>query len=205
MSASTANGRTLGDALTILVLPPPTSSSAGVSSANTKKREQYDEPSEAIADLLPVVLPKKRKFVRAFIPKGDLQNDSAEYSVPTDRKESAEKESDLSEKKFSDQSAGKEESKGKSSLELSEGKGDASSDPNRVSTDKATTMRERLMVRLESLKEDNQRILRRRQEALVRHRDFLGLYEFALDRISRLNDLRDAPDAILPGNFPDSY
>jgi hypothetical protein len=35
--------------------------------------------------------------------------------------------------------------------------------------------------------------------------DFWGVYKYALEKVSNLNDLRDAPDAILPGNFPEPH
>ena len=56
--------------------------------------------------------------------------------------------------------------------------------------------------RLRRLQAENVRLVRKRRDVLLRHHDLWSVYEYGLERISRLNDLRDAPDAVLPGNFP---
>ena len=43
---------------------------------------------------------------------------------------------------------------------------------------------------------EDQRIQARQKQVEV-----WGIYKYALEKVSNLNDLRDAPDAILPGNF----
>lgn len=201
MSASSASGRTLGDALSILA-PPTSSGDNSGGSSEKKKRKQPDEPCEVIAELLPVVFNKKRKFV------GVSAVDRFAHSTAdtTQEQEEAVEGIDSSGKEKANQAGKEKETEGKKITQLV--KGDSTEN---VASSKVTSkmldsrMRAHLKARLERLKEDNQRVLDKRHEALARHRDFLGLYEYSLDRISRLNDLRDAPDAILPGNFPDSY
>lgn len=41
----------------------------------------------------------------------------------------------------------------------------------------------------------------RRVQARQKQTEFWGIYKYALEKVSNLNDLRDAPDAILPGNL----
>jgi len=50
------------------------------------------------------------------------------------------------------------------------------------------------------LEKDIEEIERRRIQAKQKQVDFWNLYKFSLEKVSNLNDLRDAPDAILPGN-----
>lgn len=50
------------------------------------------------------------------------------------------------------------------------------------------------------LKEDMERLEEKRKAFFSKQSDLVGVYMFGLDKISKLNDVRDAPDAILPGN-----
>ena len=50
------------------------------------------------------------------------------------------------------------------------------------------------------IKQDMERLEEKRKAFFSKQSDLIGVYMFGLDRISGINDVRDAPDAILPGN-----
>ena len=54
----------------------------------------------------------------------------------------------------------------------------------------------------QQLKQELEQMENKRLETRQKQIEFWGLYKYALEKVSKLNDLRDAPDAILPGNFP---
>ncbi|CAB9496394.1 expressed unknown protein [Seminavis robusta] len=56
----------------------------------------------------------------------------------------------------------------------------------------------------QQLTQEIQEIQEKRVQVRQRQVEFWGLYKYALEKVSNLSDLRDAPDAILPGNFPDA-
>lgn len=58
-----------------------------------------------------------------------------------------------------------------------------------------------LKQRKERVLEEMSKIEAQRRETMAKLADVWGVYKHGLEKISRLNDLRDAPDAILPGNF----
>jgi hypothetical protein len=63
------------------------------------------------------------------------------------------------------------------------------------SRDRYTRMRE------ECLRDESRRLAFHRRQ-MQKIRDVRDVYLFGLQKVSALQDLRDAPDAILPGNFP---
>lgn len=54
----------------------------------------------------------------------------------------------------------------------------------------------------QQLAQELQQMEQRRKDVLQKQTELWDVYKFGLEKISNLNDLRDAPDAILPGNFP---
>lgn len=48
---------------------------------------------------------------------------------------------------------------------------------------------------------EDEAINEKRRQIHSKHASLLGVYTYGLRQISKLTDLRDAPDAILPGNF----
>lgn len=55
----------------------------------------------------------------------------------------------------------------------------------------------------QQLTQEIEQMEEKKQQTRQKQVAFWGLYKYALEKVSKLNDLRDAPDAILPGNFPD--
>eukprot|EP00521_Asterionellopsis_glacialis_P006011 CAMPEP_0195282050 /NCGR_PEP_ID=MMETSP0707-20130614/1103_1 /TAXON_ID=33640 /ORGANISM="Asterionellopsis glacialis, Strain CCMP134" /LENGTH=231 /DNA_ID=CAMNT_0040340999 /DNA_START=42 /DNA_END=740 /DNA_ORIENTATION=- len=53
----------------------------------------------------------------------------------------------------------------------------------------------------EKLRKDMENIEQKRNDIFTRQRELWGVYKNGLETISKLTDLQDAPDAILPGNF----
>jgi len=53
----------------------------------------------------------------------------------------------------------------------------------------------------ERLTQDIRKLENDRLLVAKRQTEFWDVYKYALTKVSKLNDLRDAPDAILPGNF----
>ena len=60
---------------------------------------------------------------------------------------------------------------------------------------------ERYQKRLEREREEMEAIARTREELKKEQVELWGVYKYGLKQIIGLNDLGDAPDAILPGNF----
>ena len=84
--------------------------------------------------------------------------------------------------------------------------GDAERDTNEVgagapSAFSSTAAAAALEARLEELRSDTAAVLVRRRDAAVELADLSSSYLYGLEAIAKLNDLRGAPDAILPGNF----
>jgi hypothetical protein len=53
----------------------------------------------------------------------------------------------------------------------------------------------------ELVAKDIQIIEEKRRNIFTKQRELWGMYRYGLEKISKLTDLRDAPDALLPGNF----
>ena len=60
--------------------------------------------------------------------------------------------------------------------------------------------REYIQEQRKLVEQDAQRLEDKRRAFFQKHSDFVGVYMHGLETISKLTDLRDAPDAILPGN-----
>lgn len=54
----------------------------------------------------------------------------------------------------------------------------------------------------QQLAQELQQLEEKRKQTQQQQVELWGVYKYALEKVSNLNDLRDAPDAILPGNFP---
>jgi hypothetical protein len=54
---------------------------------------------------------------------------------------------------------------------------------------------------LQSEQKEREGIAKTRQEIYRQQVELWGVYKYGLEQIASLNDLGDAPDAILPGNF----
>jgi hypothetical protein len=50
------------------------------------------------------------------------------------------------------------------------------------------------------VQQDTQRLEEKRKAFFQKQSDLVGVYMYGLEKISKLTDLRDSPDAILPGN-----
>jgi hypothetical protein len=50
------------------------------------------------------------------------------------------------------------------------------------------------------VEQDTQRLEEKRKAFFQKQSDLVGVYMYGLEKISKLTDLRDSPDAILPGN-----
>jgi hypothetical protein len=74
--------------------------------------------------------------------------------------------------------------------------GHDSNKPDRMTVDFVEYAKEQKLL----VSQDMERIQEKRRTFFSKQSDLVGVYIYGLDKISRLADVRDAPDAILPGN-----
>mmetsp|Transcript_14552 Transcript_14552/g.20559 ORF Transcript_14552/g.20559 Transcript_14552/m.20559 type:complete len:251 (+) Transcript_14552:166-918(+) len=60
---------------------------------------------------------------------------------------------------------------------------------------------QQLQKEKEKLQKDMEKIEQKRKDIFTKQHELWGVYKYGLQTISKLTDLQDAPDAILPGNF----
>jgi hypothetical protein len=74
--------------------------------------------------------------------------------------------------------------------------GQDSPKPDKVTVDFVEYAKEQKLL----VTQDMERIQEKRRAFFSKQSDLIGVYMYGLDKISKLADVRDAPDAILPGN-----
>lgn len=81
------------------------------------------------------------------------------------------------------------------------------SPPNTEDNDSAPKLDEvtadvlkRIEEQKKQVEQDMERLEEKRRAFFTKQSDLVGVYMYGLEKISKLTDVRDAPDAILPGN-----
>ena len=120
---------------------------------------------------------------------------------------------DTNKKEIKDETSQEEKTEtsgnGKTNRSKKESKYDETSEEKKTASEKVSSRKssewqadvERYQKLLDKEREEMESITKTRKEIHEQQVELWGVYKYGLEKIAGLNDLGDAPDAILPGNF----